>query len=64
MSAWDVAGAVVWTSVALLLWAGIFFAALARGTMEIEEVGFSLAIAVMLSLASVFCIARLFGAHL
>ena len=64
MSAWDVAGAVVWTLVALLLWAVIYFAALARGTMEIEEVGFSLVIAVMLSLASVFCIARLFGAHL
>jgi hypothetical protein len=48
---------------ALLLWAGIF-ADLAKGTMKNGEGFVPVAIAIMLSLASVFCIARLFGAHL
>jgi len=63
VSAWDISGAVVWTLMALLLWAGIF-ADLAKGTMKNGEGFVPVAIAIMLSLASVFCIARLFGAHL
>lgn len=63
MSAWDVSGAVVWTALGILFWGG----AITPGKppnprIGPAEVGCFL-LAIPISAASVFCIARLCGAH-
>jgi len=58
MSAFDVAGAVVWTPLAIWIWVDLI-----RGAVSEPNVGMGGIIAVLLTLASVYCIARLFGAH-
>lgn len=63
MSAWDIAGAIVWTPIAVILWSFLF-----RGGYDWSEHGagnaltFSIAL-ISSSLAAIYCIARLFGAH-
>lgn len=65
MTAFDIAGAAVWTPVALLLWAEI---ATAPPSPPNLDAGYSdairLAFASALAFAAVFCIARLFGASM
>ena len=62
MSAWEVAGAVVWTPLAaFLLWN---VSRLRKDRDVSDEVWlFGLSVASTASMAAAFCIARLFGAH-
>ena len=63
MSALDVAGAVVWTTLAASLWCATFGWAsgyIVPLTEDLQGTGFL--VAIILTLASVYCIARLFGA--
>lgn len=59
MSAWDIAGAVVWTLLAVMFW----------GTAVISvddpkaSVKAATALAAAFTMAAIFCIARLCGAH-
>jgi hypothetical protein len=59
MSAWDIAGAVVWTPLALMFWATAF----ASVKRKDDTTRRTFLVAVPLTLAAIFCIARLCGAH-
>lgn len=63
MSAWDIAGTVVWTPLAILFWGGALVPSRPPlppyGAREVNAAVW----AVCFSVAAVFCIARLFGAH-
>lgn len=61
MSAWDIAGAVVWTPTAVALWAGF----LRTNMSGFTTFGTLLALATVFgpTLGAVYCIARLCGAH-
>lgn len=61
MSAFDIAGAVVWTPLAVLFW-GAAQRTNKQGDKEATAIGFFLTI--LCTLAAAFCIARLFGARL
>ncbi len=60
MSAFDIAGAVVWTGLAVLFWFAIWLAVRQHAPIT----GYSCCIALGTTAAAIFCIARLFGAHL
>jgi hypothetical protein len=60
MSAFDIAGAVVWTPLAVLFW----FAFVVKVKRAIADQWAAFWLGVLASLAAAFCIARLFGAHL
>lgn len=60
MSAWDIAGAVVWTPLAILFW-GALGKLSRRGDSDAVRVGFPLTVS--MTIGAAFCIARLFGAH-
>lgn len=59
MSANDIAGAVVWTPVALIFWT-VTFSYRAHDRAKIRRASL---LAVAFTFAAVFCIARLWGAH-
>jgi hypothetical protein len=59
MSAFDIAGAVVWTPLAVMMW--LMVATRLKDAIDCALGG---VIAVACSLASIFCFARLFGASL
>jgi hypothetical protein len=61
MSAFDIAGAVVWTPLAVFMWYVLFTS---DGNLTVVGVFNGLAISTILSLAAAYCIARLFGASL
>ena len=61
MSAFDVAGAVVWTPLAGIMWWAIWSV---LKTSDLNGREGAVVITVILTLASAFCIARLFGATL
>lgn len=65
MSAWDIAGAVVWPITAVSLFAFGFLPAPNNvSSITVGIVAAFLVIGIVASLASaIFCIARLFGAH-
>lgn len=60
MSAWDIAGAVLWTPLAALHW--YLLPQIRKDAKPIRRIEF-IAVTVMLSAVAVFCVARLFGAH-
>lgn len=71
MSAFDIAGAVIWTPCSALLWLwaalAIRAAKLQGRSLDGEEMGGAtvvIIVALPTGLAAVFCIARLLGAHL
>lgn len=57
MSAWDIAGAVVWMPLAAFFWFAFWTA-----QKESHHVA-AILIATSSTLGAIFCIARLFGAH-
>lgn len=63
MSAFDVAGAAVWTLLAASLWAGMLGPDWTNKSTD-SEVTSTFICTLIVTLAAVFCIARLFGAHL
>lgn len=58
MSAFDIAGAIVWSPLALFFWT------FTVGTKNSENQGVGFWLSVLFTLAAVFCIARLFGARI
>lgn len=64
MSAWDFTGAVIWSVLAVLFWAGTFISNKSPNPRYgSTEMGCFL-LALPLTCAAAFCIARLCGAHL
>jgi len=61
MSAWDISGAVVWPPLAALFWWWFFKGDLGSRSDAGHAIGFFAALS--FTLAAVFCVARLFGAH-
>lgn len=64
-SAWDVAGAFVWTPSAVLSWYGVIERVWQASKIidAANPVHIDITLPVLLSLAAAFCIARLCGAH-
>lgn len=63
MSAWDIAGAVVWTLSAAVWWTTVIRIAGHSDELTPGQSLTAIVVGVALPLASVFCIARLLGAH-
>jgi len=64
MSAFDIAGAVVWTPLAVLFWAYLLAPRGAGGALDNGDEGFYFILSIIVTLASAFCIARMSGATL